>query len=457
MNDSQRVVDFFHDLENPDLYERIDDIPIFAKHAGKKKGSDGKWHEVKVDDRDLQEISQAYQEMEKSGSLPVITPGHRIVDQEVSEEDQPEPWGYCRNLRPGTYIGPEGNKVPTLLGTYYLSKKAISKDGKPANVAARTFPFRSVDYYAGLKKISGVALLRRDPFLDLGLVSYVSYAQENVMPPPTEPPDSRVTDEAQGGVDGAVADATGDELTPEEAGTAMRYMKHYERHHPPMKYMCDRYKAEQVGDMGAGGGVADPAVEGATDIPPGAAPKETQHPEKPPMDQNANGVAPVQYASAAQLEQYAREQAAMKQTIARLEKSKAESDKLLGEERRARRLTQYGSELARLKDVERYEFDEKEELEICENYTPEQFQKHIGRLRKICKQDPTGASLMSPDQYAGRGWEGSNGGQRPDDGMLDPETLSQVYMYIREHPADGSNWDKCVKAVIAQRTTGAAK
>jgi len=397
---SRLVEQFFRDLENPALYERVDGVPIFGPHVRRKKAPNGKWQEVRVDDKDLKKIAEAMETMERDkGTLPVITPGHRKLDASVSEEDQPPTWGYARWAKPGFYSLPNGDKVKTLLATVYFDKRQKAKDGRPVSVAARSFPHRSVDYYADTHEISGIAMLRRDPELELGLISYggtrplFQYSTENVIMDPTAAPDAN-----------APADSgAGEELSPDDAGKAMSYAKHYEKHHPAFKYMCDSH-AEQ---MAASASPTNTAVPAPTDG------------KTPPPDQMQRSGMPAQFA---------RDFEDMKVRLAAAEKRE--------------RLTQYSAELLRARDVERYELDPAEEVTATEHLTPAQFTAYMARLRKNYRRDPS--SPLPGIQYARDGFNGQPADST--DGRLPAAQEAQVFQYLREHPE--SDWDRAVAAVV---------
>lgn len=453
MADSTLVQDFFTDLENPALFERVDNVPIFGKHTKKKKAPDGTWHTVKVEDEDLEEIGDACDEMEAKGNLPVITPGHRNLDPKVSEEDQPAPWGYMRWLRPGFYKAPDGKQIKTLLCTQYISKTARDKFGKPVSQAARTFPFRSVDYYADTHEITGLALLRRDPELDLGLISYGKpgrpfflYASENPMAgeaiPPTKPPS---VDAKRGG------EMEDDELSPDEAGTAMRYVKHYERHHPAFKYMCDRYTAEQGGEGGAAGGDITPSSGDA--IPEKSMPEKPTDGAPPKMPKEPKDVEHMQR-NGMTVEQYHRELQIRDKRIEAQDRRLAALESRTQAAETASRLAQYQVELERLQVNESLEFDLADEMIEVQNKTPEQFQAHLKRLRKICKPAPVGRNGLLGIAYD-RTEPGSNGGTgaangRRTDGSMQEDVQARAMQYCRHHP--NCSWEEAEAAALANKS-----
>lgn len=468
MGEASGIVEkFFRDLENPELYERIDEVPIFCKSIRRKKATDGTWHVVEVDESDLNEIAQNVHRMEFSkGVLPVITPGHRMKDPKLPEEDKPAVWGYGRNFRPGSYTTPSGQRVQTLLSTWYLSKKERAKDGRPANEAARSFPFRSVDYYADSNEISGIALLRSDPELDLGLISYghgrplFHYATENDMPgmpmnDPTMPPDVNVDPNAGMG-----------ELSPEEQQQAQRYMAYFEKSHPAFKFMCDQYAATMGGAGAPGGAPASGAgspMPGAAPAPASISPTNTSLPDEAgDPDEFSRRRQPVSTTNTtpantpvvdqdvrARLAQYERERASDRKLVEDLKKQLDEERQGRADAEKASRLTQYHSELEALSSE--YEMDVAQEKADVEHLTPAQFRHHVdNRIKKHYRENPTARRSFSFGREAASRAEeptvATIPGKRPN---LSDAQWEQVFQYQRENP--NTDTDRAVSAVFGKK------
>jgi hypothetical protein len=507
MADSTLVLEFFAKLENPALYERVDNVPIFGTHTKKKRLPDGTWQTVKVDAEDLFSIQDACDQMEKKGTLPVITPGHRKLDPRIDEQDQPPVWGFMRWLRPGYYTGPDGNKIKTLLCTKYLSKTEKDKEGTPVNQAARTFPFRSVDYYSDTHEITGLALLRRDPELSDGaaLIGYhgnrpiYQYASENVMEPavpPTQPPNSDTMRPGEMGED---------ELSPEEAHQCMRYAKHYERHHPAFKYMCERYMAEQGGHEGHG--AEHPAVAGQT---PGKVGGESPAVagEKPlqmesDFDKLKNKIAgeknppanPAAVAAKVGREKLGEEEMARRSAEGRkeheqhgrtavtpeqYERLQAENvtlrsenvtlrtlvtgalsriDALENEGKQAKRqglLTQYQAGLEKRNEAYSLGIDVAQEVKDANemNMTLEQMQRRLAQYDRIGENTsaPIGRSGIQYGRVepgTGMGLGGLNADpNRKSDGMYKDDVLDRAMQYARQHPGETS-WEEIMAHATA--------
>ncbi len=474
MPDSTLVQKFFQDLDDPTLFERVEGVPIFTPHITTKRNKQtGESQEVSVDKDDLKEIAKKLQQMEREkGVLPIITPGHRNIDPAFPEQQQPKPWGYARGAEFGHYISPEGKKVPALLTTHYYSRTVRAEDGTPANEAARTYPFRSVDYYAGTKEISGIALLRRDPALDMGLIAYgetdaqglFHYAEENVMPAgpqepkmpdPTTPPSAEATP-------GSPMD---DELTPEEAHTAMRYMKHYEKHHPVIQHMCQQHAMIGGGGaggagMGAGGGPGAGGAAAGMQPPASLSPTNGAMPgggmrPRPPEKKPGNA-SPIQNARGRAMttteelpQQYARELAIRDSHIEAMQKEIASMKAERAVEREASQLLQYQAQVNEAIEIEGCQFDGKKFIELHQKDAPEQFKKHLDFVREMSPRAPVERLGRI---FAGNGFEGASiakeTGKRSD-GSYDEGLLQKIYQYQRE--TGDMNFEGVKAKILAQQ------
>lgn len=249
------TLEFLARLDDPALYDRKENVPAFVAHKRKFKGRDGKTQEIEVTESDLQKIADNANKREKeTGTLAVIKIGHVRPDED--EESQPDIIGFARDWHVGTF-GPD-NK-PALLYTEIIEK---GRRGE-----RREYPFRSPEYYPNKKQITGVAILKRDPELDLGMVAYdktataalrdgglLCYSAEvNTMPDPTMPPDPDVTSAAP--------------APDPEAGEMAEYMKHCMSHpyaaKALAKYGAAATPAPAAGPMNTampGGGDDNPAT-----------------------------------------------------------------------------------------------------------------------------------------------------------------------------------------------------
>lgn len=85
-------------------------------------------------------------------TLPPVTLGHRDFSRDAKEEDQP------------TFVGFTAN--------YEVEGDFIWCDFYHENNFEGQVPYRSVDYSPSQKRILGVALTKKPPYLDLGTVVY---------------------------------------------------------------------------------------------------------------------------------------------------------------------------------------------------------------------------------------------------------------------------------------------
>ncbi len=172
-------------------YEVEPDVPLFDAHTD----YDEKGEPLRVfDEKKLRQIADECNERAKrTGDLSPFGPGHLLYDQKdpktgmvtykAKETDQPPVWGFFHNFRVGEF-GPE--KVKAI-----LADMLVRKDKRDE---AMTYPRRSVELWAKSNFIDWVALLRRTPQRDLGVLTHsagdfkVCYAMEASMPDPTTPP-----------------------------------------------------------------------------------------------------------------------------------------------------------------------------------------------------------------------------------------------------------------------------
>jgi len=144
-------------MEDPSRWIRKVGVPIFKAHE-RKDPATGQL--IKVDLPKLYRIAANMQRLEREGGVPIrMTLGH--TEPNKSEPEQPPVGGYYKNARVQPF-GPKGE--PAVVVDEWL-------DPQYAPVR-KNFPYRSAEYYDDAEQITGVALLTRDPFLDLGVVAY---------------------------------------------------------------------------------------------------------------------------------------------------------------------------------------------------------------------------------------------------------------------------------------------
>ena len=241
------TIEFLRRLDDDKNWVIVRNVPIFRPHVRKDK--DGKV-KYKVTDDDMHDISRVAKNREKqSGVVGTITLGHKLVDPQASEQRQPRVVGYLRHYRDGTF-GPQ--KVPCVLVDLYYKPEDWDE--------ARKYPYRSAEYYPLRKEITGVALLIRDPELDLGMVAYERQPQEVAYFPETYM---------------ALPSTTAD-ISPEKA----KEMIEKGGYHPGGGEKKQPLSEKQKGMLGAIAGRAEKSARDDTMADPTDAPKVSDDPKE---------------------------------------------------------------------------------------------------------------------------------------------------------------------------------
>ena len=376
------TLDFLRRLEDSSQWVIVKAVPIFKEHE--RKGRDGKVL-YQVGPADLDKIVQRYKRLEAEyGVIPRITIGHIHLHPEASEASQPEVVGYARNLRVGTF-GP--GKTKAVLADHYYRKDAWER--------ARKFPYRSAEYYPSNHEISGVALLVRDPQLDLGMVAYerdhprFSYAMENSQMDPTQAP-------------------APDGLSPEETQLCEKLMRYMSSKFPGLQQLMAPPAPAPVAAPAPAPAPAAPAFPSATNGGP-PAPKEEK--DGPP-EQSGRAVDPVQYQ---RLESDFR---ALQQQYVRAECQR---------------------ELERLSE-EGFQLDIGQEVSVMVPLTAQQRSERLGYIRRYYRQAPVGRGFLPVPVFAGE----RSGGSAP--ALPDEATSDKVIHYMKVHNVE---WDVAEAAVKA--------
>lgn len=397
-------------LDDPERYVCTRGVPVFVPHVryGDDENDDGTPKiEAQVDEHELNLIAEVLnRKVAEFGTPARISTGHVRLpkpDQPAPpESSQPEILGWAKNARYGTW-GPE-NK-PGLLVDWYIRKDRWEE--------SLTYPYRSAEYYPPTHEITGIALLRRDPELDMGVLTYARRGTpETAMP---EEFDDDYEDDLDNsdleGDDGPGDDEPdGDEYSPEEHeqyARAMRWMHQHaqsrldgmdpeDEDYPHMEQMARCY-----GRLAYEGG----APAGGNTYVPGTGDEDLDEPPLPPVggeledepEQHARGGKRTQqYNRQRQPErqprrkprgeqsQYGRKVYELEQQVAALQ----ERDKRRGE------MIQYERELVRLQTQEGVELDLEQELADAEEMTPKGRQRHLERIQKQYARSITGGSFL---------------------------------------------------------------
>lgn len=149
--------DFARQLNDPARWAIKHSVPIFKAH---RRVDPNTGREIVVDVPKLYRIAENLQRMERQGGVPIrMTLGH--TEPGKPETQQPPVAGYYRNARVAQF-GPKGE--PAVVVDEWLDPQYRGN--------RKNFPYRSSEYYDDTEQITGVALLTRDPYLDLGVVAY---------------------------------------------------------------------------------------------------------------------------------------------------------------------------------------------------------------------------------------------------------------------------------------------
>ena len=175
MYHNDATAEFFQTLNDPSRWVVRQGVPIFKQHT-RIDPATGK--NIAVDLPKLYRIAANAAATEKNGGVPIrMTIGH--TDPKKPETHQPPIGGYYRNPRVAPF-GPSGE--PAVVVDEWLDPRYLSE--------RRNFPYRSAEYYDDAEQITGVALLTRDPYLDVGIVAYERDHRNRTIPGVTIDPDN---------------------------------------------------------------------------------------------------------------------------------------------------------------------------------------------------------------------------------------------------------------------------
>lgn len=394
-------------FNDPSQWKIVRNVPIFAERDER----DPETGEVeKIDRAELQRYVDNCNQLVATGNPPGLTLGHTKDD--APEDEQPPSVGWARNFRLAKN---------SLTGLWTVYQDEYFEPAWYAKV--KTYPYRSVERWKVSKIFKPIALLRREPQINLGVVSYqgreqvVRYSRETYMA------DAPAKLSAPAAAAAPATPHNSDQLTPEEAKLADKFMKHYATNHPVIKYMHQQYEAAQVppppggapppgtapGQYAAPGGAkgnaamwaqVDDAGEGHRnksgeykDMDSEWHTSMNKHYAAPAALSGTNGGPPAPaapekaepYGKTGDVVRYAaleRDVAALKAEVARERIGRAEA------EQRAR-VARYSRELS---DLERigYQFDPNEELKDCEHLDEVAFEKHKERIVRRYARVPVG-------------------------------------------------------------------
>lgn len=173
-------MEFLLELDDQSKYVVKRGVPI--ARALRQKRPDGS--DLVITSEDLPHVAEVTAAHEaESGTVLRVTLGH--VKPGQPQESQPRLVGYARAVRAGVF-GPAA--VPCILSDVYTMRAFADSDD------AGQYPFRSMEYRLDTGRISGLALLKTDPFSQLGVVpfgadvAHVAFMEAGMGEPGTSPP-----------------------------------------------------------------------------------------------------------------------------------------------------------------------------------------------------------------------------------------------------------------------------
>ncbi len=445
---------------DPNKYVCRPSVEIFTEHS--IRGKDGK--EIKVGKEDLEQFAKVNNEKAAKGALSTVGAGHTFDDQydkdgnlekKFPEEKQPTPLGFL--YRYEVKFNPHTQKW-SLYADEHIEK--YIKDPETGQMVdglkyTASFPRRSAEAYHNEKWIDHVAMIRRAPRLDLGVVAYAKndpahalyskdkdgkelYAYqfargkvrysfdtgEGTMEPNDQSPAAPATAEANPEQDAAEPGVAEEGLPPEHMEAAEQYARHSSgMHHSQMKrlmgHLHQKY-AKECGlpedmNMEYSMGSAGPAVVPNT---ASAAPNPTSNQQKPEMTRM-------------QKDQFAIEKE-------RYEKRFLDLETELASTRQKELYTHMERHLLQLVH-EGFPIDASKELELCQSrkYSREKFDEYIGDIKRLGSANRAPIGDLPP-LAPFRDYQ-VPGASAVDDSGMTTESYREAQKYMRQQ---GCSWEK---------------
>lgn len=416
-------------LDNPDRYVREVGVPVFVPHV--RRDEDGEV-EASVSPEDLASIAEGMQQkLEEYGALVRVTRGHvklaKPGEPPPDESEQPPIMGWAKNARVGKW-GPGGDKLGLLVDIYF---------DKKAHAEAMGYPFRSAEYYPETGEITGIALLRRDPELDLGVLTYARQGTpERGTPEGADMPTEDDLDELLNGDDqeqyadddldfeGDMANALrgepdGDEFSPEESEQYARMCRYMHQHasemldgmgeddedRPHVEQMARAYgRMAYAGEPGGGNSFVPGTEDLDLDEPPmdpiGAEDDMEQYALK--GDNKKGQMKAIQAKDPGGKPKKAEKRPGQGKYYGRQEqpahyaRQMQQLEAQVQELRRDRELLKYERQLLRLEQAG-VEFDMQQELADAATLTTEQRARHLKKMARHYARSVTSGGLIPTD------------------------------------------------------------
>lgn len=413
------TVAFVHKFNDPSQWIIKKAVPVFGEHNEPGDPEQNEPPET-FDEPALREISDNCNKLVASGNPPGLTLGHTF--SKAKETDQPETVGYAKNFRVAR--SPLDGKYRIYQDEYYFPEKYAE---------ALKYPYRSVERWKKGKFFKPIALLRREPALNLGVASYsadgdtvIRYSREvYAMPEPMEtaqgaPPQAAPMPPA----------AEGPGLEPTDKDKELFHKLCMA--HPMVGKMLKQYE----------GGAAAPAAPAAPapanlsgtngEIPaPVKKMEDEEEPEAGVREKDPKEMVPMQR-SPEDVVHYAR----MDRKLKEMEAKQATYDAEIAQAKQDAKMARYSKVLTGL-EAAGVLFDYDEEMRDCAPLDEGQFTNHIAKMQKYNARvnfgPPIRHAVASPEA----------------DDKKAARELDEVLQYLRK---TGTDYDTAVK-----QYAGAAK
>lgn len=464
---------FMQKFNDPSKWRIVPNVPVFDEHDEEveepEQGPDGKpvidpmtkkprmvKKIERFDRQSLETHARNCNNMVATGNPPGLTLGHTKDD--APEPSQPETVGYGRNFR--VVYSPTLGRDVIVYDEYFDPEKFIDKD-------VSTYPFRSCERWKGGQYFKPIALLKREPRRNLGIVTYhhrgtdtvirYSFDSEAIMPetamPPAAPPMP-----AAGAAPPPPPPAPEAEMEPSDKDKEL-FAKLC------AKYFGDPANVEQMKKYGfqmAPGGETPGAVEtpGKPPVDPQAAPEKNgmglpsgsnvAPPGSPDKNGKAGGEAawdaneedpsaraamaaaasgrPNPHPHAMPTHDLVRYQAELAQRDAKI----AQQGERLATLEKSERVERYS---ATLSDLERTRvFDKPKVLARVQDYTTQQFAAVCEDIRENYRPRPGNSPIRLADLDSPMNQGGG----------MDKDVMEKALQYQAEHPGTGV-WDAVEK------------
>jgi hypothetical protein len=419
-------------FDDTSLWVVRDNVPVFDAHE--EIGEDGQI--IRAFGREeLEEIADnSNRRYIETGDAVPITLGHTRPG--APETDQPPIVGYAQQFHVGTF-GPE-NKLG-ILATFYIRKEHLH--------TALEYPRRSVELWLRERIIDPIALLKRTPKRDLGLLTYAQqhnrliYQMEGHYMAETMP--SGIASEHD-------VERVGEHLPEHELAKHVEIharalhhpvhgpalAKHYAHH---MHKHAEHYASvhHNMAD-GPGVGAGQSTFIPGKDMAGHAPPTHHMYQKEAAAPANAETERLQQTQRDIEVSKYQRETEQLRQTNTELQK------RLEALERQSR-VAVYERDLGHLLS-QGYQLDLAAEMAEVGDYTPEQFKKHAERIKRCYQRAPVGQTFLQLQPAA------NEGGRDPAKEQLSREQMQKaVSLSTREGSEFYGKYAEAVQFVKSNR------